>query len=148
MVTLKFAARPAAAMFKLAGRVVAALTMAALLTLGLGTVGASASATTAAQPATVAIAQAQSAPTPQPIVAHVSTAPAVHVALATPWSKTWAFTQCIFGSGVPIGLAIAIATTPSVLAWFAGRTINAPLGYGWAISYWKWLKSRCAYALF
>ena len=40
MLTLKSTARPAAAMFKLVGRIVAALTVAILLTLGLGTIGA------------------------------------------------------------------------------------------------------------
>jgi len=151
MATSKSAAPFAAAMVTFVGRMVTALTVTALLTLGLGTIGASAAAPPTIEPAKVAVVQAQSGlPTAHPVITQIAPASvaAPHVARATPWSKTWAFTQCIFGSGVPIGIALAIATTPAILAWFAGRAVNAPLGYGWAISYWKWLKGRCAYALF
>ncbi len=61
--------------------------------------------------------------------------------------KTWAFTQCIFGVGVPAGLGWSIVSNPGLLAWFAGRG-PLPAGVGGAMAkYFSWIKRVCGYAL-
>lgn len=150
--------REATLLARAAARIIAraaALTMAVLVAAGPGV--SQAAPTTAEHSAATGSTQAVPAELGKPSgslnLAAAALVDSVKVssnrtAAASPWSKTWAFTQCIFGTGVPIGLALGIATTPSVVAWFAGRAVNPPLAYGWATSYWYWLKSRCSYALF
>lgn len=61
--------------------------------------------------------------------------------------KTAAFAGCIFGVGVPIGLAWGIATNPAAWAWVAGKG-PFPASVGAAASkYMNAVKRSCAYAL-
>jgi hypothetical protein len=78
--------------------------------------------------------------------APVKTAPAW--LQAPTWAqKTWAFTQCIFGVGVPIGLGWSIVSNPALLAWFAGRGPLPASAGGAAANYLAWIKGVCGYAL-
>lgn len=62
-------------------------------------------------------------------------------------AKTRAFATCIFGVGVPIGLAWGIATNPAAWAWVTGRgAYPASIG-GAASKYMNTIKRNCAYAL-
>lgn len=61
--------------------------------------------------------------------------------------KTAAFAGCIFGVGVPIGLAWGIATNPAAWAWVANKG-PFPASVGAAASkYMNAVKRSCAYAL-
>ena len=70
------------------------------------------------------------------------------MAAANWWDKTAAFVGCIFGVGVPIGLAWSVATNPAWLAFFLGRGPLPASAGGAAYNYWNWIRSTCAYALF
>lgn len=82
------------------------------------------------------------------MTAHVG---AVRPVTANAWgvtaSKTWAFTQCIFAVGVPIGLVYAIATNPSVWAYVLGYSPKPNIGTS-INRYLSFVKSRCGYALY
>lgn len=61
--------------------------------------------------------------------------------------KTAAFTECIFGVGVPIGVAWAVATNPALLMYVM-RVGPLPVGVPkTTLDYVERIKSRCAYAL-
>ncbi|MFC7962821.1 hypothetical protein [Rhodococcoides kroppenstedtii] len=63
--------------------------------------------------------------------------------------KTAAFAGCIFGVGVPIGLAWAIATNAAVQAWILGgasKPLAASVG-GSVAKYLDRVKAMCGYAL-
>lgn len=63
-------------------------------------------------------------------------------------SKTWAFVQCIFGVGVPIGAAWAMVADPALWAYFL-RIGPLPASAGrWGYGYVTWLRNVCSYALF
>lgn len=70
---------------------------------------------------------------------------------ANPWrqtaAKTWAFTQCIFGVGVPIGIAIVLATTPQFWSYVAGASPLPTWTHG-AMKYGNTVKNRCRWAIF
>lgn len=68
-----------------------------------------------------------------------------------PWrqtaAKTWAFTQCIFGVGVPIGIAISLAATPQFWGFVAGYSPLPTWTHG-AMKYGNTVKQRCRWAIF
>lgn len=70
---------------------------------------------------------------------------------ANPWrqtaAKTWAFAQCIFGVGVPIGIAWGLATTPQFWGWVAGFS-PMPTWTTGAQRYGQAVKRNCRWALF
>ena len=83
----------------------------------------------------------------QPMTLYVAAAkPAASNAWGVTASKTWAFTQCIFAVGVPIGLVVAIATNPATWAYVLGYTPQPNLG-GSINRYLSFVKSRCGYSL-
>lgn len=62
-------------------------------------------------------------------------------------NKTWAFVQCIFGVGVPIGVAWAMVADPALWAYFL-RIGPLPASAGrWGYQYVNWLRNVCGYAL-
>ena len=61
--------------------------------------------------------------------------------------KTGAFAACIFGVGVPIGLAWGIATNPAAWAWVLGRGPWPASVGGTAARYMETIKRACKYAI-
>jgi hypothetical protein len=70
-------------------------------------------------------------------------------ALGVTAKKTAAFAGCIFGVGIPIGLAWSIATSTAVQAWILGtaaKPLAASVG-GTVSNYLDKVKRMCGYAL-
>jgi len=133
-------------------------TIAATAALAIGATVAGPAAEASAAPA-ASTAHTVRATSTQPTLHTVATKPGtVSSASAIPasntmaadnwWDKTAAFVGCIFGVGVPIGLAWAIATNPAWIAFFLGRGPLPASAGGAAYNYWNWIRSTCAYALF
>jgi len=67
---------------------------------------------------------------------------------AKPWgARMRAFTQCVFGVGIPAGVAVAIVTNPAVAAWIVRKGPWPASVGGTASKYLGWIKSVCGYAL-
>ncbi len=115
-------------------------TVAALLVVGV--LGGSATAASAATPATTTSVSVTAASS----VSSAQIAPVLKGNNGA--AKTWAFVQCVVGTGVPIGVAIAAIGNPAVLGAIV-RMGTLPVGAGAAVSkYFSYMVKTCRLALF
>lgn len=115
--------------------------VAGALSLGLG--GTATAATSSATATThISVSSARQ------VSVHNPTVSPMQRSISFPGKKLAAFAGCVFGTGIPIGAAIAIAITPAAWAWVVGAgPLPASMG-GTVVKYINTVKSLCRYALF